>query len=72
MDTIRCPSCQAKVVPRMVVRDGRPDAGYCPLCGTLVRDFTGEVPAVIVLATMFVEGLRSASGAVSRLFRRSR
>ena len=40
-DTMPCPYCKKQIVPRLIVKDGRPDSSVCPHCGHIVRSFTG-------------------------------
>jgi cold shock CspA family protein len=40
-DTMPCPYCKKRIVPRLIVKNGRPDSSVCPHCGHIVRSFTG-------------------------------
>jgi cold shock CspA family protein len=40
-DTMQCPHCQKQIIPRLIVKDGRPDSSVCPYCGHIVRSFSG-------------------------------
>ncbi len=40
-DTVTCRYCKKQIVPRLIVKDGRPDSSVCPHCGHVVKSFTG-------------------------------
>ncbi len=36
---IECPSCERKIIPRLVTYRGEPDKSLCPFCGATVKNF---------------------------------
>ena len=34
-----CPQCGKKIVPRLIIRDGRPRRSVCPYCAGEIKDF---------------------------------
>lgn len=55
MTTEKCEACGSRVVPRLVIRNHVPDKSYCPLCGSMMRDFNPDkhLPKGVVI-TIFV------------------
>lgn len=56
---VRCPNCGKRVVPRIVTWRGKPEASYCPLCGSLLKQmmkesasFSGSILGLLVAATL--------------------
>lgn len=39
-DRIHCPSCNKKIVPRMITYQGNPTKTLCPYCGAVVKEFS--------------------------------
>ena len=38
-DRVICPGCGKKIVPRLIIRDGKALHSMCPYCATVVREF---------------------------------
>ncbi|WP_418356979.1 cold-shock protein [Shewanella basaltis] len=38
-DRVNCPSCNKKIVPRMITYQGNPQKSICPYCAALVKNF---------------------------------
>ncbi|MHA7229470.1 cold shock domain-containing protein [Vibrio campbellii] len=53
-DRINCPSCDKKIVPRMITYRGEPDKSVCPYCATTVQNFRTNLGAYIVLGLVAV------------------
>jgi cold shock protein len=49
-DRIKCPSCDKKIIPRLITYQGEPEKSVCPFCGATVRIFGSNILGLIILA----------------------
>jgi cold shock CspA family protein len=48
-ERVTCPSCGKKMVPRISFYHGKPQASFCPYCGTKIKDF----PACFIATAVY-------------------
>jgi cold shock CspA family protein len=41
LDTVECPHCKRRVIPRLILKNGAPDRSVCSFCGETIRWFSG-------------------------------
>ncbi|MFM2664798.1 cold shock domain-containing protein [Vibrio sp. CyArs1] len=58
-DRINCPSCDKKIVPRMITYRGEPDKSVCPYCAATVKNFRSNIMGYIVLGVLVLVVLAS-------------
>ena len=56
-DRVECSNCNRKIVPEIIIRDGRVEHFLCPYCGEIVKDFNSNWIASITFPKSIIIGI---------------